>query len=136
MKDFDKERKARQWPAAERTFLLGGETFVAKTGIHPSQFAGYDNIETAEGVKETLAIVDDLILAMIEPDDDSHGRYLQIRANMDDPITVEDLLELVKWLVEIQTGRPTGPPSASAPGQASTGTVSTAASSSLATPKG
>lgn len=126
MKNFDSSRKARQKTEEERTFALGGHTFVAKKGVHPSALAAYDGIGDDTGVGETLEIVDDLILAMVEDRDGAHGRYLDLRADQDDPLTIEDLLELVKWLVEIQTGRPTGQPGDSSPGLTSTPTPSTA----------
>lgn len=127
-KNFDIGRKARAKTAEERTFTIGGETFVAKDGVHPSALAAYDAISDASGVGETLATVDDLIISMIEDNDNGHARYLAVRENTQDIVTVEDLLELVRWLVELQTGRPTGQPDDSSPGQPSTETPLTAVS--------
>lgn len=127
-KNFDIGREARKKTEDERTFILGGETFVAKDGVHPSALAAYDAITEAAGVMATLATVDDLILAMIEDRDNAHARYRVIRDNTENVISVEDLLELVKWLVELQTGRPTGQPGDSSLGPPSTATPLTVAS--------
>lgn len=130
-KDFDTARRERQQSITEddRTFTLGGHRFVALREVHPSALVGYDSITTESSLEETLEIVDDTILNMIEDRDGSHGRYVEIRASRDDIITVEDLLEVVKWLMESQTGRPTGPPSVSEPTPPSTVTALTAVSS-------
>lgn len=135
MKDFDAGRTAKRATEEERTFKIGGETFVALRSVHPSVLSAYDKINKDTGITETLEIVDEVILQMIEDREGAHGNYLKVRANKDDPITVEDLLELVKWLLEAQTDRPTGPPSASASGPTSTEASSTAVSSSPDTPK-
>ncbi len=127
-KNFDIGRKARAKTEEDRTFILGGETFVAKDGVHPSALAAYDRITEAAGVMETLSTVDDLILAMVEDRDNAHARYRVVRDNTEDVVSVEDLLELVKWLVELQTGRPTGQPGDSSLGPQSTETPLTAVS--------
>lgn len=129
MKNFDTSRKARKRTHEERTFVLGGEEFVAKASLHPSAMAGYDSIDEDTKVNDVLDIVDELILESIEDTDNAHARYRVVRENRDDPVTVEDLTDLTKWLVEIQTGRPTGPPSVSEPTPPSTVTALTAVSS-------
>lgn len=134
MKDFDSARLAKRASEDDRTFKLGGETFVALPSVHPSVLAAYDKINAGSNITETLEVVDDVILNMIDPRDDAHGRYLQVRAEKTEPITIDDLLELVKWLLEAQTDRPTGPPSASGSGPRPTETSSTVASSSPDTP--
>lgn len=127
-KNFDIGRQARLKTEDERSFVLGGETFVAKQAIHPSALAAYDAISQADGVAATLDTVDDLVLTMIEDTDNAAGRYRAVRDNTADVITIEDLLDLVRWLVELQTGRPTGQPGDSSPGQTTTETPLTAVS--------
>lgn len=129
VKNFDTERLAKKASEEDRTFVLGGETFVAKQSVHPSVLTAYDRIGKDSTITETLEVVDDCILQMTEARDDAHGRYLQVRANVDDPITVDDLLDIVKWLLEAQTDRPTGQPSASGSGQTPTATDLTVVSS-------
>lgn len=134
MKDFDAERLAKRATEEDRTFKLGGETFVAKRSVHPSVLAAYDRIKPETGITDTMEVVDEVILQMIETRDASHGRYLEVRANTEDPVTITDLLDLVKWLLETETDRPTGLPSASVSGQTLTEEPSTAGSSLPVTP--
>lgn len=61
--------------------------------------------------------------------DSPRARYLALRARTDDPIDLDILAEIVKWLVEVQGGRPTQPSADSLNGHASTGTSSTDTSS-------
>jgi hypothetical protein len=126
-KNFDEQRAERA--ALDRDFIIGGEHFRARPGVRPEKLSRYDDLDADSTVEETLAIVDELILAMIEEDDNAHERYRALRLRDDDPVTVEDLQELVKWLMEAQTGRPTGQPGDSSAGPERTGTISTVASS-------
>lgn len=136
MKDFDATRKTRRRSEEERTFQLAGEVFVLKPAVHPEALETYDSITEETGIGETMRIVDELILSMIESGDDSEARYRMIRANTDDPVTIEDLQDLVQWMVEVQTARPTGQPGVSSPGQSSTETSLKEPSSSLAAVSG
>lgn len=129
MKDFDANRKTRRRSVEERTFKLADEVFVLKGAVHPETLETYDAITEETGIGETMRIVDELILAMIESNDDSEGRYRMIRANTDDPVTIEDLQELVQWMVETQTARPTGQPGDSSPGRSRIEMTSTDSSS-------
>ncbi len=119
VKNFDEARRAKHKAEGERTFVLGDETFVLRPAIHPSILERYDDLDNDTPVKETMEIVDDLIVALIEPRDGAEDRYRAVRANQDDPISVEDLQDLIRWMMEIQTGRPTGPPGDSSPGETS-----------------
>lgn len=130
MRNFDDSRKKSRASEEARTFVLGGETFVLRPAIHPEALEDYDRITPESTIKETLDIVDELILNMIDTRDDSHERYHRVRSNRNDPITIDDLQELVQWMVEMQTARPTGQPGDSSPGQSSTATESTVESSS------
>lgn len=130
MKNFDQSRSARRTSAEERAFTIGGETFVAMDAVRPEDLVKYESITKDTSASETLNIIDGLILSMIEQSDDAATRYRAVRARRDDPITLEDLQELTEWLVERQTGRPTGKPASSSPGLEGTGNGSTDVSSS------
>lgn len=119
MKDFDQGRKARKKTREERTFVLHGETFVARNALHPDVLSEYDGIDENDNASVILATIDNMIVEMIEPDDDAAVRYTAIRVDREDPVTLEDLMDLVKWVIEVQTGRPTGQPGASLPGPTS-----------------
>lgn len=120
-KDFDAARRERA--AADRSFRLGGEVFVRKTGVRPEVLADYEKIETSGSAANTLAEIDKIVLQMTEDVDDGHARYTALRARDDDPVTLYDMTELVGWLIEEETGRrPTQPPSSSSRSHTTTGT--------------
>jgi hypothetical protein len=134
MKDFDSARHAKRASEEDRTFTFGGEVFVAKTAVGRWVFKAYDRIAQNTSVGETLEIVDECVLMMIEDRDDAAARYHRVCENQDDPITTDDLMDLVKWLMEVHTDRPTGQPSASASGPTRTPPSLTPVSSSPDTP--
>jgi hypothetical protein len=135
MKNFDTERKEREIPEEERTFTLGGETFIGKSVVRPEALTKWDGITQEMEVTEILTATDETILALIENRDDAHARYTALRQREDDPIGVNDLVEVGKWLVEVQTGRPTEQPSGSTASPPTPGTTLTAVSSLPETPK-
>lgn len=113
MKDFDTKRKERS--DRDRSFQIGGETFVRRTGLRPEVLLPWEKIGEDTPASEVLETIDLLVTDFIEPGDDAVARYQALRARDDDPVTLEDLQELVEWLVSEQTGRPTGLPSGSTP---------------------
>lgn len=183
--NFDTERQARpRRSVEERTFILAGETFVARdrwrpevmsrlTDVRDPSFdyrecscghplnehhprtdgvkgaagckhdvcscAGFRPLMTDRGspVDEDIRILDETVLAMIEPgpDGEAHARYRALREDEDDPVEIEDLSAIVAWLTKKETGRPTGRPGGSTPGPPSTGTSSTDVSSSADSPE-
>lgn len=114
-KNFDEARQARA--EADRSFVIGGETFVRKVGVRPEVIAAYDAIDAEGSPSETLNSIDSVILDMVEDTDDAHKRYRALRERAEDPITLADLTDLVAWLIEEETGRtPTRQPSSSPAG--------------------
>lgn len=135
MKNFDEVREARK--SADRTFQIGGELFVRKVGVKPEVIAAYDQINMGMGATETLNMIDEVVLDMIEDggaavvDGDSittvgadgHARYRAIRERDEDVISLADMQDLVAWLIEEETSRtPTQLPSPSPPGPVATAT--------------
>lgn len=130
MKNFDEAREARL--KEDRSFQIGGEVFVRKVGIRPEALAPYENLATDTPATEALATIDMIVLDMIEDGgegQDACARYKAVRAREENPITLGDMTDLVEWLVESATGRPTSPPSGSTRGPGGTGTTSTEGSS-------
>lgn len=125
MKNFDTARNQRKRTKDERTFIIGGEEFVARDGVHPDVLAQYDEINQDTTAIRTLEIIDNIIISFLEGDHSSEERYRAVRGKREDPITVEDLEDLVKWLMETQTSRPTGRPGDSSPGPDGITTTST-----------
>lgn len=138
-KDFDAERQARPRLApSEREFVMGGEKFTHRTDdeIWPEMTFGLDELGTGIGERESLAILDQLILDLIEPE--GHKRWLKLRERRQDPITVADISSLIEWLLESVTDRPPTPSEPSSPtsegnGQSSTETSSTEPAAASAT---
>jgi hypothetical protein len=135
MKNFDTDRKSREIPAEERAFTLGGESFIARSTVRPEALTKWDAIAEDMSVTDILTATDETILALIEDTDNGHERYRALRQREEDPLGVNDLVEVGKWLVEVQTGRPIEPPSDSTDSPPSPGTNSTEESSSPETPK-
>lgn len=134
MRDFDKERQVRN--ERNRQFKIGGETFTAKSGVRPEVLAAYEDISTDDTTAvQILAVIDEIVLGLIENTDDAHARYQTLRARDEDPVTLEDLQEVVQWLIQEQTGRtPTRQPSPSGDGPKETETILTDDSSLEETP--
>jgi hypothetical protein len=128
MKNFDDKRRARA--ERDRAFQIGGHTFVQLVGVSPEVLADYDRIDQANTPTD---VIDDVILQMIEDNDGAHERWRELRRQTEDglgPITLQDMTDLVEWLIEEQTGRrPTQQPSPSTGGPPATATPSTAGSS-------
>ncbi len=125
MQDFDVKRAERS--AADREFKLGGEVFVRRTGIRPERMTAYEDLTPKASSIDALKVIDDLILSFLEPD--GHDRYRALRERDDDPVTVSDLNDLVRWLISETTGRPTQRLSPSTPGSEPSGTLSMVPSS-------
>lgn len=92
-----------------------------------------DALEAANAKQKTeeqwIGLIDDTILSIIEPDyvDDWHS----VRSiDAQHPLNLQDLQDLITWLVEQVVGRPTTQSSVSTPSETSPGTSSTDGSSS------
>jgi hypothetical protein len=130
-KDFDATRKRALLPE-QREFVIGGETFRVKGRVRPEAIAPFDLIEDENSPTRILEIVDGIIIDLIESENDAAGRWHQVRAVTDENelISLEDLMELVQWMIEVVAARPTSQPGGSSPGPGATGTSSTANSDS------
>lgn len=136
-RDFDGDRRKReQQTRDERAMILGGQTFYAKASVRPEILTAFTDIDDDTPMDEVLRITDETILALLEPVDHTAERYAAVRENEEDVVTLGDLIEVAKWLVEVQTGRPIESPSVSgtSPATGTNGTDSTEPSSSPATP--
>jgi hypothetical protein len=128
VKNFDDHRKKKdEATRAEREFQLGGEQFTAKARVRPEAFMEWDSMDMEETpASEILVMADRTILSLIEKKDGAHDRYRAVRENEEDPLSLEDLTDLIQWLVEVQSGgRPTEKSSGSSTSPDETGTNST-----------
>lgn len=132
MKDFDEARAERE--KAERTFKLGGETFVHRVAVAPEKIlrwnqASFGEIEMDEA--KWIELYDETVLALIEPGQEE--KWAKVRdQDAEHPIGMASLNAVIEWLFVEVSGRPTGPPSDSSDSRGGTGTTSTAASASPA----
>lgn len=132
MRDFDQERRARE--EQDRSFIIGGETFVRRASVRPEAIAEFDAIDTATKPADVLRIADDALLGMIEAE--GHDRWRTLRQREEDAVNLGDILAVVEWLIEAQVERtPTQQPSPSTAGRGRTAAKSTDGSSSPAARK-
>jgi len=147
--DFDVARKQRATrdarDRAKRTFRIGGETFVwspvarpealtVLTTIRPGKRnpdgsyvldADGEPVDRGTPLHESVEIIDGIIEDLIEDGDDAHTRWRELRTRKVDPITLEDMQELVQWLiVQVANRTPTQPSSPSTNGRGRTATAS------------
>ena len=147
--DFDVARKQRATrdarDRAKRTFRIGGETFTWAPSARPEALTVLTTIRPgvrdAEGnyvldadgepvdrgtpLHESVEIIDGIIEDLIEPDNDAHTRWHELRTRKVDPITLEDMQELVQWLiVQVANRTPTQPSSPSTTGRGRNATTS------------
>lgn len=149
-----REERARV-PAEERSFKIGGETFVYRPSVAPELFKKWSMMVGGEYVlrdeqgrplldtnkqpisslteDEALTIYDETILAFLEPGQEERWKAIRA-ADAENPLNLEDIKAVMRWLFDQQSNRPTGRSLASSNGSetAGTGTSSTVESSSPA----
>lgn len=104
IKDFDKERAKR--PREQVGFAIGGKTFKGVTAVAPEIITLLATVvDDADAVEKA----DDVVLGCLP--EAEHEAWREVRAvRGDDTITLDDLLEVVRYLVEAHTARPTESP--------------------------
>jgi hypothetical protein len=127
----------------DRTFVIGGRTFVHRPGIAPEVVLVFEGVDEAEP-GAAVAILDEVIVECLEPEQpgvNGEGpvpaatawtRVRKPEVPPENPITLGDMTDLIRWLMEKTTSRPTGQPSGSSPTDGSTAASSTDASASPA----
>jgi len=129
MKNFDEERQHRA--ERDRSFTIGGETFTYRASVAPEKMAAWNEAVTGEvslGERKWLELYDETILGMLEPGQEE--KWASVRnPDLDVPINLRDLTDLMEWLLAEQSGRPTESPSDSSETAGETATDSTEHSS-------
>lgn len=133
VKNFDELRATRV--ERDRKFQIGGETFTRRPAVRPEALAKWEHIGkhgSEMTSEEVLADMDETICNLIEPGASSrdHKRWHKLRERDDDPITGDDMISLITWIVEDMTDRPTVPSGTSSDEPERTGASSTDDSSS------
>lgn len=106
------------------TFTIAGETFTMQLAS-PSVLAHFEDAETLTKAVDAIAFAQERILAFISPGDKERFQALLT----DEKISYLAMTNLQKWMLEVQTGRPTEPPTPSAPGRGSSAATSRGRSS-------
>lgn len=118
MKDFDAELLTE-----DLTFKIGGEVFQMHY-VRPEVLASWGD-ESIEGDSDSLLKKqDERILSFLQQKD--HERYMGLRAREEEAVPMVQINELLNWMVEVQTSRPTPAPSPSASGRGKTARSSSA----------
>jgi hypothetical protein len=139
VKDFDVERRRRI--AAPRQFKIQGETFTRVAGCRPETMLAWSELVGEDGAPadgpHAIALIDRLFHDLIVPED--RDRWARVRADDSDAaLTIEDLRDVLQWIVAGVLGRPLEGPSSFSDSSVETtsATGSTGDSSSPASPKG
>lgn len=113
MHNFDEARDVRM--QGERSFQIGGQQFTYKPAVSPESLIPWADMTADTPEVEAIRIIDETVLAFLDPGQE--GKWLLARdPDSANPLTADDIIELIKWLVTEQSGRPTSPPSDSSNG--------------------
>lgn len=133
MKNFDDAQRTRHEEKAkelgDRSFTFRSEDFHVRANVR------YGVIKAVAGISENtdgnsvFEVIEDAVISLIDPTNNAAKRFRKVAAGEEFPVTFEDLIELLNWLIEEQTGRPPTPAESSSSGQTQNGTPSTEISS-------
>lgn len=107
-------------------FQIGGEKFKMRY-VRPEILAMWEDEPIDEKSADLLKRQDERIIAMLNGDDGSAKRWQDLRAREDSALPMVQLNELLRWMIEVQTSRPTNTPSPSVSGRGRTAPTSKAA---------
>jgi hypothetical protein len=110
-------------------FTVQGETFRMQY-VRPEVLAQWEDEDDPgeESALQAINRLDQRIRSFLVPDD--RDRWVTLRKREENAIPFVQLREIVRWMVETQSARPTQTPSASADGRGNTAASSTAKSRS------
>jgi hypothetical protein len=110
------------------TFTLYGEVFRCQPALQGRvliEFIAQSSADDpASGARAVLQFFNAAIV------DADHDRFKTMTESSEHIVTMDTLTEIMDWLVEQYTGRPTEQPSPSQPGESTTGTMPVAVPSS------
>lgn len=118
-KDFDSDVEQ------DLSFTIGGETFKMRF-VRPEVLAKWEDEPLEEKSEDVLKRQDLRIIEFLEGDDATE-RWTKLRARETNAVPLVKINELLRWMVEVQTSRPTNPPSPSVAGRGRTAPSSKAA---------
>lgn len=106
-------------------FQIGGEKFKMRY-VRPEVLASWEEDVGDEKSAELLKKQDERIIMFLNGDDGSRDRYLALRKREENAVPMVQINELLRWMIEVQTSRPTPTPSLSASGRGRTAATSKA----------
>lgn len=112
-KDFDAERNSNGQP--EQTFVLGGETFTVRRFVHADVLATFGRRDV-QNFGDTLDAYDGFVKACLAEGDAE--KWDKVRREADPPLTVGTVEQVLWWIMDQATGRPTEASSSSRRGRA------------------
>ena len=122
MKNFDQEL------AQDLDFTIAGETFTMRF-VRPEVLAAWEEEPDDEKSEDILKRQDQRICEFLVTDE-MKERWMKLRERSDNAVPLVAVNEILKWMVEVQTSRPTNQPSPLASGRGRTAVSSTGASRS------
>jgi hypothetical protein len=111
MKDFD------ELLAKDRQFKVQEQVFTWRD-VRPEVLSAFEVEVNGDDPNAVWDLIDKQILLFL-PEADQE-RWKELRKREDSPVTIGQMNGVLTWLMEEQTGRPTEPPSPSAPGRGRT----------------
>jgi hypothetical protein len=106
-------------------FIVAGETFKMKY-VRPEVLAAWEDEEVADKSETALRQMDERIKLFLDNSNGAIERWDTLRAREDNPVSMGQINDLLLWMVEVQSGRPTTPPSPSVTGRGKTAASSKA----------
>lgn len=112
-RNFDEERDQ------DLDFVIRGEKFTVAR-VRPEVIGEWEDEATPEKSMDAITYTSDKVKGFILNSDGSHERWDAVRKQTDDPVTLGELNELLVWMIQVQSARPTQSPSPSAAGRGRT----------------
>lgn len=126
IREFSKEL------AEDRSFELGGELFEFRyphweeaADLFDAELKPSENGDAGEfSFRADTELAIKKFPMFLDPKNDSHKRFKAMAARKTDPVPRHQIVQAYRWLVQVTSGLPTSPPSASEAGGGSDDTSS------------
>jgi hypothetical protein len=112
-KDFDQERAVNG--AKPTTFSVGGQKFTVRPYVSADVLGEFGRRQVSH-FGDTLDAYDKLVKECIA--EDEAAKWDKVRHESDPPLTIGAIEQIVFWLIDSVSGRPTEAPSSSRRGRA------------------
>lgn len=132
LKDFDAARRERRRNREPIAFRLGGQEFTLPATLPAGHILDLIEADADGNPVATLVACRRFLAAILASDEDRERLEVVLRSH-DDPVDLnDDLIEVVDWIAEQYTGRPTKRSSDSSDGPQTNGNGSSSSSSEVA----